>query len=355
VGAWWRPYRYGAVTDEVRAVRGAAGLLDVSTLGKIEVRGPDAAAFMDRLYTMNHAGQPVGRVRYCLMLNDLGAVIDDGVAFRLAEDHFYVTATTGAVARVWAEMALRNAQWGLRVDAANVTGAFAGINVTGPAARAVLAALPSDIDWSADAFPYLGGRTGTVAGVPVRAMRIGFTGEVSFELHCPASHAPALWDAVMAAGAPYGLVPYGLEASRILRLEKGHILIGQDTDALSSPDELGMGWALAMKKPDFIGKRSVEMRRRLGVARRLVALTFPAGTAGLGESCLVLDAGEPAGHITSVAESPTLGHPIALAFAPVRLAEPGAAVTVKARDGRLVTGTVAGHAFLDPENRRQAA
>lgn len=219
----------------------------------------------------------------------------------------------------------------------------------------MLEALASDIDWSGAAFPYLAGWTGTVAGVPVRAMRIGFTGELSYELHAPASLAPALWDALMTAGRPFGLMPNGLEASRILRLEKGHVLIGQDTDALSSPDELGMGWAVAMAKPFFVGQRSVEMRRRLGIARRLVPLAFPGGTAGLGESCLVLDGGQPAGHLTSVAFSPTLGHPIALAFVPAALAAPGSRVTVKARDGRLVAGTVQGHAFVDPGNERQAA
>ena len=356
VGAWWRPYLYGAgdraarIAEEVAAVRGGVGLLDVSTLGKLEVRGPDAGEFLDRLYTMAHGTQPVGRVRYCLMLNEMGAVVDDGVALRLADDRFYVTSTTGAVARVYADMALWNAQWGLRVDVANLTGAFAGLNITGPRARAVLAALPGDIDFSGDAFPYLSGRCGVVAGVPVRAMRIGFTGELSYELHCPASLAPALWDAVMAAGE---VRPYGLEASRILRLEKGHILIGQDTDALSSPDELGMAWAVSSKKPFFVGKRSVEMRRRLGVARRLVPLAFPAGTRGLGESCLVLADGVPAGHLTSVALSPTLGHPIALAWVPAGLAMPGTRVTVRARDGAVVTGDVAGHAFYDAGNTRQ--
>lgn len=356
VGAWWRPYLYGAgdraaqVAAEVAAVRSAVGLLDVSTLGKLEVRGPDAGEFMDRLYTMAHGSQPVGRVRYCLMLNEMGAVIDDGVALRLAPDLFYVTATTGAVARVYADMALWNAQWGLRVDVANLTGAFAGLNITGPGARDVLARLPGSIDFGRDAFPYLSGCEGVVAGVPVRALRIGFTGELSYELHCPASHAPALWDAVMATG---DVRPYGLEASRVLRLEKGHILIGQDTDALSSPDELGMGWALSTKKPFYVGKRSAEMRRRLGVTRRLAAIAFPAGTRGLGESCLVLADGVPAGHLTSVALSPTLGHPIALGFVPAALAAPGTAVTIRSRDGGTVTGRVTGHAFLDPDNRRQ--
>ncbi|WP_290428750.1 2Fe-2S iron-sulfur cluster-binding protein [Defluviimonas salinarum] len=359
VGAWWRPYLYGRgdrverITEEVRAVREGAGLLDVSTLGKLEVRGPDAGAFLDRLYTMAHANQPVGKVRYCLMLNEMAAVIDDGVAFRMADDVFYVTATTGAVARVYADMALWNAQWRIRVDVANLTAAFSGLNITGPKARDVLQALSSDIDFSPAGFPYLEGRIGVVAGIPVRVMRIGFTGELSYELHCPSSHAPALWDAVMAAGAPLGLRPYGLEASRILRLEKGHILIGQDTDALTSPDELGFGWAVSKKKAFFVGKRALEMRRRLGESRRLVGLIFEPGTEAPGESCLVLRGGEPVGHVTSVAHSPTLGRVIALAYTHVEDAAPGTEVTIRARSGKLVTGRVAGHAFVDPENRRQ--
>jgi sarcosine oxidase subunit alpha len=361
VGAWWRPYLYGSVSgadrtirEEIAAVREGVGLLDVSTLGKLEVRGADAGEFLDRLYTMAHANQPVGRVRYCLMLNEMGSVADDGVAYRIAENRFYVTATTGAVARVYADMLFWNAQWRMKVDVLNLTGAFSGINVTGPRARSVLEALASDIDFSREAFPYLAGREGTVAGVPVRVMRIGFTGELSYELHCPSSFAPGLWDALMEAGKPYGLRPYGLEASRILRLEKGHILIGQDTDALTTPDELGFGWAVSKKKPFFVGKRSIEMRARLGQTRKLVGLQFPANAEDIpGESCLVLRGGAPVGQITSIGFSPTLGCHIALAYVHVEDSEPGSQVTVKCRNGRLVEAPVAGHAFFDPSNARQ--
>ncbi|MEZ5778607.1 MAG: 2Fe-2S iron-sulfur cluster-binding protein [Paracoccaceae bacterium] len=359
VGAWRRPYLYGQgdratlIAEEVRAVREGVGVLDVSTLGKLEVRGPDAGAFLDRLYTMAHAGQPVGKVRYCLMLNEMAAVIDDGVAFRMAEDQFYVTATTGAIARVYADMALWNAQWRMRVDVANLTSAFSGLNLTGPKARQVLQSLPSDIDFSTEGFRYLEGHTGQVAGVPVRAMRIGFTGELSFELHCPSSYALALWDALMRAGAPFDLRPYGLEASRVLRLEKGHILIGQDTDALTSPDELGFGWAVSKNKDFFIGKRALQMRRALGVARRLVGLTFAHGAEVPGECCLVLRGGKPGGHVTSVAFSPTLGRTIALAFVHADDAMEGSPVTIRARSGKEITATVAGHAFFDPKNQRQ--
>ncbi|MDX8495131.1 2Fe-2S iron-sulfur cluster-binding protein [Mesorhizobium sp. VK22B] len=361
VGAWWRPYYYGdarsaekAIREEILAVREGVGLLDVSTLGKLEIRGPDAGEFLDRLYTMAHANQATGRVRYCLMLNEMGSVVDDGVAYRIAQDRFYVTATTGAVARVYADMLFWNTQWRLKVDVLNLTGAFSGLNVTGPKARSVLEALDSDIDFSREAFPYLSGREGVVAGVPVRVMRIGFTGELSFELHGPSSLAPALWDAVMAAGRPHGLRPYGLEASRILRLEKGHILIGQDTDAITTPDELGFGWAVSKKKPFFVGKRSIEMRARLGQARKLVGLRFPANARNIpGESCLVLRGGAAVGQVTSVGYSPSLGHHVALAYVHVDDQAEGSRVTVKCRDGELVEVAVAGHAFFDPTNARQ--
>ncbi|PBC03517.1 2Fe-2S iron-sulfur cluster-binding protein [Mesorhizobium sp. WSM3860] len=360
IGAWWRPYFYGPedrsdrlVREEIAAVRNGVGMLDVSTLGKLEIRGPDAGSFLDRMYTMAHANQPVGRVRYCLMLNEMGTVIDDGVAYRLADDLFYVTATTGAVARVQADMLFWNAQWRLKVDVLNVTAAFSGINVTGPKAREVLQALDCDIDFSRDAFPYLHGREGMLAGVPVRVMRIGFTGEVSYELHCPSSYALALWDALFKAGKPHGLRPYGLEASRMLRLEKGHILIGQDTDALTTPDELGFGWAVSKRKPFFVGKRSIEMRTRLGETRRLVGLSFEGANNIPGESCLVLRGGNPVGQITSIGFSPTLGHPIALAYVHIDDAAPGSKVTVKCRSGELVQAPVVGHAFFDPQNVRQ--
>lgn len=361
VGAWWRPYLYGKagspeelVREEILAVRQGVGMLDVSTLGKLELRGPDAGPFLDRIYTMAHANQPVGRIRYCLMLNEMGSIVDDGVAYRLAEDRYYVTATTGAVARVYADMLFWNAEWRMKVDVLNLTGAFSGINVTGPGARSVLQALTGDIDFGREAFPYLAGREGVVAGVPVRAMRIGFTGELSYELHCPSSFAVSLWDAAMEAGRPHGLRPYGLEASRILRLEKGHILIGQDTDALTTPEELGFGWAVSKKKPFFVGKRSIEMRGRLGQTRRLVGLQFPAGAQDIpAESCLVLRGGVPTGQITSIGFSPTLGSPIALAYVHVDDAQPGKRVTVKCRNGLPVEVPVVGHSFFDPSNARQ--
>lgn len=354
-GAWWRPMVYGdgptaeLAAQEVRMVREDVGMLDVSTLGKLAIRGPDAGAFLDRIYTMAHANQPVGRVRYCLMLNEMGSVIDDGVAWRMAPDHFYVTATTGAVDRVFSDMSWWNAQWRMQVDIQNVTSGFAAINVTGPRARAALEALAGDIDLGREAFPFLEGRSGTLGGCPVRIMRIGFTGELSFELHTPRSYAPHLWDLLEGAGVR----PYGLEASRILRLEKGHIIIGQDTDALSTPDELGMQWAISRKKPFYLGKPAVDKRRAIGLARTLCRFELPESAFGeVGESCLVMADGKPVGHVTSVAVSPTVGKLIGLAHAG---AEPGQGIAIRTRSGAEVQAALVGHAFYDPQNARQEA
>ncbi|WP_312795079.1 2Fe-2S iron-sulfur cluster-binding protein [Tianweitania sp.] len=361
VGAWWRPLYYGGgsdvkkiIADEVKLVREKVGMLDVSTLGKLAIRGPDAAAFIDRIYTMTHAKQPVGRVRYCLMLNDMGSVVDDGVAYRLSETEFYVTATTGAVARVFSEMTFLNAQWGMQVDIQNITASFAAINVTGPSARKVLEALGGDIDLSAEGFGYLNGRTGTIGGCPVRIMRIGFTGELSYELHVPQSYGPGLWRKLLHVGAPFGLRPYGLEASRVLRLEKGHIIIGQDTDALSTPDELGMEWALSKAKTRYVGKTSIEARRKLGLKRKLCGFELPDGHGiRLAESCLVMRDGRPVGFVTSTCFSPNLNKWIGLAYADPRDAVPDATIRIRGLCGKEVQAKVIPAPFYDAENRRQ--
>jgi len=360
VGAWWRPLYYGSdadrdacVTAEVEAVRQRAGILDVSTLGKLELRGPDAGRLLDRFCSMNYLKQPVGKVRYCLTLNEMGSVIDDGVAFRMRDDLYYVTATTGGIDQIYAKMCWHNVQWGLDVDILNVTAGFAAFNLTGPGARKVLEKL-GGIDVSAEAFPFLEGREGMIGACPVRIMRIGYSGELSFEIHTPQSYGAALWDSILAAGREFALIPYGLEASRVLRLEKGHIIIGQDTDAVSTADELGMTWALAMKKPFFIGKRSVELMRRLPLKRKLVGFELPEGARQTpDESCLVLANDEPVGHVTSTCYSPTLGKWIGLAFVAAPLADVGANMVIKSRKGHEIVARIVSPHFYDPDNKRQ--
>ena len=241
-GNWLRPEFYArsgrgkaeCVRDETRAVRTQVGIIDVGTLGKIDLFGADAAAFLERIYTGRFANLKIGMTRYAVMLDESGVVVDDGVVARLAEQQFYFTTTTTGSATVYRELVRLNTMWGMQVGIVNVTGAYAAMNLAGPQSRAVLAKLTT-LDLSSVAFPYLGVREGEAASVPVRLLRVGFVGELGYEIHTPAEYAAHLWDALMEAGTALGIRPFGVEAQRRLRLEKGHIIIGQDTDGLTTP------------------------------------------------------------------------------------------------------------------------
>ncbi len=206
--------------EEARHVREKVGLIDVSTLGGLDVRGPDAAELLERLYTFGFAKLPIGRTRYALMTNEHGVVIDDGVCARLGERHFYVTATTSGVDRIYQQMLKWNAQWRLNVDITNVTAALAAVNLAGPLSRQVLAKVCEGIDLSAEAFPYLGVRTGKVAGIPARVLRVGFVGELGYEIHVPARFAERLWDVLMEAGSDHGIRPSAWRPSVCCALRK---------------------------------------------------------------------------------------------------------------------------------------
>jgi sarcosine oxidase subunit alpha len=360
-GLWMRPAYYGAKGDaaraierEVRAVRESVGMIDVSTLGGLDVRGPDAAAFIERMYTWAYEKQQVGRARYALMTDQTGVVIDDGVAARLHERHYYVTATTGAVDQVYRQMTWFNAQWKMDVDVANVTAAYAGINLAGPNARVVIEKLASDIDFSAAAFPYMAARVGKLAGIPVRILRVGFVGELGYEIHVPSGLGEALWDRLMEAGKPFGLVPFGVEAQRILRLEKGHIIVGQDTDGLTHPAEANMEWALGKKKPFYVGKRAVDMQMAKGTKRKLAGFALIDAGAPMPKEChLVIRNGDMAGRVTSVARSPTLDKVVGLAYLPIDLTEPGKRFEIRVDGGVMVRAETVATPFYDPENKRQ--
>jgi sarcosine oxidase subunit alpha len=358
-GLWQRPAYYGeeretAVAEEVASIRRGVGLIDVSTLGGIEVRGPDSVQFLDRLYTFSYAGQEVGRTRYLLMTDDTGSIIDDGVAARLGEDHFYVTTTTTGSDAVFRTMLKRRLEWRLDVEVTNVTSAFAGMNLAGPATRKVLAQLQSSIDFSPGAFPYLAVREGHVNGIAVRAMRVGFVGELGFELHVPTSRGLALWEALIAAGKSSGIQPVGVEAQRILRLEKGHIIVGQDTDGLTTPDEAGMGWAVSHGKPAFVGRTAISSIGATPIARKLVGFELAMSTDTPPEECnLVIRNGEIAGRVTSIAHSGELNKVIGLAYVAPSDSTPGSKISIKRTDGQLLEACVVKLPFLDPEGARQ--
>src|SRR5690348_16656784 len=259
-GAWRRPFSYGDVAAEVRAVHEDLGVIDVSTLGKLVVEGPDAGALLDRLYPNRLSDLAHGRIRYGVVTTDGGRIIDDGTVARLADGLFYVTTTSTGSDAVCEWFEWWNAVWGYDVELVNVTGALAAINLAGPRAREALGALTGS-DVSAEALRYLDARELTVAGVPCLALRIGFVGELGYELHCPASTGEHLWDALVAGGA----VPFGLEPQRVLRLEKAHVIVGQDTDSESNLLSAGMPWIVKHEKDDFVGKWAVKLVEEQGV------------------------------------------------------------------------------------------
>jgi sarcosine oxidase subunit alpha len=361
-GTWYRPAFYGAASErlqaidrEVRNVRNNVGLIDVSTLGGIDVRGADAARFLDRIYTGNFTNQPVGRSRYAFMTNEAGIVIDDGVACRLHERHFYMTATTGGVEQVYQSMLKWNAQWRLDVDIANVTAAYAAVNVAGPMSREVLRAVCHDVGLEGKQFPYMGFREGRVGGIPARLIRVGFVGELGFEVHVPQHFGEALWDSLLAAGKSLGISPFGVEAQRVLRLEKGHIIVGQDTDAMSTPQELRMSWAMSRQKGFYVGGRTINVLGKQELKRLLTGFVVDDSGPLPREGHLVLRGADMIGRVTSCEYSPTLGKPIGLAFVPPQQAEPGQAIRIRSDRGAMITATTAQLPFYDPETRRQAA
>lgn len=365
-GVWQRPEYYAVagkdratcIQEEVHAVRNGVGMIDVGTLGKLEVRGPQAAEFLERVYVSKYAGLKPGMTRYALMCDESGVVIDDGVIARLSDDHFYFTTTTSGAAAIYRELSRLNTIWGLDCGIVNVTGGYAAVNLAGGHARAVLEKLV-DIDLSSEAFPYLGIRvTGVALGanrVPARLMRVGFVGEWGYEIHIPAEYGEALWTTLCEAGAEYGIRAFGVEAQRLLRLEKGHVIVSQDTDGLTTPRDAGMEWAVKMDKPFFVGQRSLQIIDKQSAQQRLVGFALDNGVknASLRECHLVIDGGEIAGRVTSVAWSPTVQKTIGLAFVRPALAAAGTRITFRVSDGSMVPATVVPTPFYDPENLRQ--
>lgn len=359
-GVWQRPAFYGkpkareaCMQAEAIHVRSKVGIIDVSTLGGLDVRGPDAAELLNRMYTFSFNKQPIGRTRYALMTNEQGVVIDDGVCARFAENHFYVTATTSGVDQIYQQMLKWNAQWRLNVDIANVTAAIGGVNLAGPDSRKVLEKLCIDLDLSPEGFPYLGVRQGTVAGIKARLLRVGFVGELGYEIHVPARHVGALWDALIEAGSEYDIRPFGVETQRLLRLEKGHVIISQDTDGMTHPGEIDMQWAVSKVKPFFVGKRAIEILAAQPVKRKLVGFTIPGDSEKPLEGHLVIEAGDISGNVTSCEYSSFLGKTIGLAYAGASQSTPGSRISIRVEGGRMVNATVVELPFFDPKSQRQ--
>jgi sarcosine oxidase subunit alpha len=341
-GGWWRPWHYGDHVAEYWAVREGVSLGDVSTLGKLVVSGPDAVEFLERLYPTGVGDIRVGRSRYALLLNEGGHLIDDGMIVREAETRFVLTFTSAGAGH--AEMWVRDwvDTWGLRVHVLDRTMSLAAINVTGPLAGRLLErlGLPTPIP------RFLQHVHAEICGVPCHVMRLSFTGEMSFELHHDVDRSVELWRALMAEGRDLGITPHGLQALQGLRLEKGHVIVGMDTELDSTPRRLGMEWAAKMDKPDFVGRSALARLAEAPDQRRLVGLTMP-GTAPTEGSPIWSD-GEIVGHVSSSFTSPLLGHAVMLGS--LKRAPFPEQVEV---DGR--TASVVAPPFYDPEGRRARA
>jgi sarcosine oxidase subunit alpha len=369
VGQWRRPWYFPrdgedldrAVARECLTVRSSVGVLDASTLGKIEVVGPDAGTFLDRMYTNRMSNLKVGHIRYGLMLGLDGMVADDGVAMRVADDRFFVTTTTSGAAMVldrfeeWLQT-----EWPeLRVYCTSVTEQWADVAIAGPKARAVLSAAGTDIDLEPGAFAFMTFRDGTIAGVPARVARVSFTGELSFEVMVAGWHARHVWEAVIAAGEPFGITPYGTETMHVLRAEKGFVIVGQDTDGTVTPHDLGMDWIVNPSKGDFVGRRSLSRSDTRRPDRKQLVGLLPEDPQTLlpeGAQLVFEDAGEipivTVGHVTSSYRSASLGRTFAFALLAGGHDRTGSTVFAPLPEGA-IAATVTEPVFYDPEGTRR--
>ena len=368
VGQWRRPWYYprpgenmrDAVSRECLAVRNSLGMLDATTLGKIDIQGPDAAEFLNRVYTNAWLKLAPGKCRYGLMLGEDGMVMDDGVTSCLGENHYLMTTTSGGAARVlaWLEEWLQTEWPELKVYLTSVTEQFATLQLAGPNARALLSEFTTDIDLDNEAFPFMSWRDGTVGGIEARVYRISFTGELSFEINVPASAGLALWTDIMNAGEKFGITPFGTETMHVLRAEKGFIIVGQETDGTVTPFDLGMDWIVSAKKPDFIGKRSLAREDMLRTDRKqLVGLRTADPEEVLPEGGQIVAQTRPEppmdmiGHVTSSYWSAALGHSVAMALVKGGRERIGETVYVPL-DGKTVACEVVKPVFYDLEGSR---
>ena len=368
VGDWKRPWYFpkpgedmhAAVQRECKQARETVGMVDASTLGKIDIQGPDATKLLEMVYTNAWAKLGVGKCRYGLMLNEHGMIFDDGVTTRIGENHFHMTTTTGGAARVmsWLEEWLQTEWPDLKVYCTSVTEQWAVASISGPKARDLLAEL-TDIDLDPEGFPFMSMKEGSVAGVPARVFRISFTGEMAYEINVPQRWGLHLWEALMDAGEKYDICPYGTETMHVLRAEKGFIIVGQDTDGTCTPMDVGMDWIVSKKKGDFIGRRSFtrsdtarEGRKQLvGILTEDPNVVLPEG-AHLVKDLKPKPPMEMLGHVTSSYMSPNVGRSIALALVKGGRDKIGESYWVPMLDGTKHKVTVAETVFVDQDGER---
>ena len=358
MGEWKRPRYYksdscsserSCVEEEYRAVRERVGLIDVSTLGKLDVKGRDAGKLLDKVYTNRFSDLKPGRVRYSVLCDEAGIMLDDGTISRLAEDHYFITTTTGNLDFVqqWLEWWLVGTGWDVHIT--NVTGGRAALNLAGPQARDVLKTLTA-CDLASKAFSYMACREAEVAGVPALLLRIGFVGETGWEIHYPAEYGEYLWKKLLEAGKAFNIRPFGVEAQRLLRLEKRHVIVGVDTDALSNPYEAGMAWVAKLDKPDFIGRNALSRFAEAAPQQSLVGFVMNEDAIPQDGAAILVD-GALAGRVTSARYSPKNGKAVGLAWVAAKRAAEGAEIQIRV-DGGVARARIVQEAFYDPAGER---
>jgi sarcosine oxidase, subunit alpha len=369
VGQWRRAYTYpkgaedkhASIDREILAVRNKVGLLDASTLGKIEIKGPDAAEFLDRMYTNMFSTLKVGKCRYGLMMNELGFLTDDGVTVRLADDHFLMHTTSGGADRIaaWLEEWLQTEWTHYKVFVTPVTEQWSQFAIAGPKARDVLRKLEPNFDISHEALPHMSFVEGKLGPYPVRLFRISFSGELSYEVATPANHGMGLWKAILAAGAEFGIEPYGTEALHVLRAEKGYIVVGDETDGTTTPIDVGLDGLVSKKKADFIGKRSLEQSYLKSPNRKqLVGLLTEDPNDVLPDGAYAVrhvkdkPPMEMIGQVTSSYKSPTLGRSIAMALIENGRARMGETISFPLPGGKVVRAKITDTVFYDKEGAK---
>ena len=356
-GLWLRPNHYGDPAAETLGVRNRVGLIDVSPLGKLQLTGPGVPELLERIYINQWDNLRVGRVRYGVMCNDEGVVLNDGVCAHLRDDTWYMTTTSTGATTIfeWLQWWLQSG-WGEGVHLTDLTDTYSAFNLAGPQSRAVLEKL-TERNLANKAFPYMRIRSAKIAEVPCRLLRIGFTGELSYEIHCPSGYALHVWEALMDAGREFGIAPFGVEAQRILRLEKAHLIVGQDTDAMSDPLSANMAWAVKLDKPDFLGKPSLMRISAEGPKQLLVGFKMVEPDVVPDEGLQIVQPEADGslkiiGWVTSSRFSPTLEEAIGLCWLPADLAsQNGAPFTIR-MDGHLAEARVHHGAFYDPDGER---
>lgn len=369
VGQWLRPWYYprgdenlhAAVRRECLATRGSVGIMDASTLGKIEVRGPDSVTFLERMYTHNISGMRIRQCTYGIILGEDGMVMDDGVVARLGDKHFYLTTTTGGAARVlgWLERWLQTEWPEFEVYLTSVTDHYSTIAVVGPRSRALLNKVGCSIDIAKSSFPFMAVRWGTLGGLPVKLFRVSFSGELAFEVNVDSNYAAQLWLALMEAGEEFDITPYGTETMHVLRAEKGFVIVGQDTDGSVTPVDLRMNWLLSKDK-DFLGKRSLARSDcRRSDRKQFVGLISEDGVTVVPEGAQLVtgQTAEPptptSGHVTSSYYSAVLGHPIGLGLIRSGHSRFGEVVRAVTSDGRQIPVQIVSPVFYDAKGERQ--